>query len=93
MSISRKRPRKSDVSETGTLNETLASTSTAETPKKGKPRWRNRKRSTKSTSGTAKDSITTPARNWAIVNTYGGRFKPKSVFSKDEKYVSGYRKY
>jgi hypothetical protein len=93
MSISRKRPRTSDVSETGALNEIVTSTTTAEPPKKGKPRWRNRKRSTKSISGTAKDSITTPERNWAIVNTYGGKFKPKSVFSKDEKYVSAYGKY
>jgi hypothetical protein len=90
MSISRKRPRTSDVSETGALNETVASTSTVETPKKAKSHWRNRKRSTKSLSGTAKDSITTPARSWSVVNTYGGKFKPKSIFSKDEKYGSGY---
>jgi hypothetical protein len=90
MSISRKRPRTSELSELEAPKEAVTSQSTTAAPTKSKSsRRRYRKRSTKSKSK-AKDSGIIPPRNWTVVNTYGGRFKPTSVFSKDEKFVSGY---
>src|SRR5271169_4338052 len=56
--------------------------------------WRNRKRkrTKNSVSGVTLDGQSSHANStlkssWTIVNTYGGRFHSKTVFSKDEKYL------
>lgn len=91
MSISRKRPRTSEVSELESPEETVAAQPTTATREKSKSsRWRNRKRKTKSKSKESKDNTIIPQRSWVVVNTYGGKFKPISIFSKDEKYPPAY---
>jgi hypothetical protein len=55
--------------------------------------WRNRKRKrTKNAvsgvtlDGQSSDTNSTVKSSWTILNTYGGRFHPKTIFSKDEKH-------
>ena len=93
MSIAKKRSRTGEPREQDerkdAQKEVLPSGTVALSPKT--PRWRSRKR-TQIISGTADGTDektqrdgSLNSRDWAIVNSYGGKFKPKSIFSKDEK--------
>jgi hypothetical protein len=54
------------------------------------PKWRNRKYSGKDTGKRAKDGkkVLGRDREWSVEFICGGKFQSKSVFSKDEKYLS-----
>ena len=99
MSVSKKRSRTGKVLDRDAPNPSTKDISTPEpvphsSPKT--PKWRSRKRSGKEKAKGAKDEAGKETvlkdREWSVEFACGGKFKPKSCFSKDEKYVSPKKK-
>jgi hypothetical protein len=94
MSIPQKRPRTDERSEkrkqTSRSTKNAFPDSAIVASKGGKRPWRNRKAvgSSEGVDGAVSQKRTSNVNSWGITKICGGRFTPKSLFSKDEKYLS-----